>query len=97
MERLDWGFATAGWWHLFPQAKLANLLATISDHSPICLDTEPQVRVPFVRKFKLENMWLTEPELNDVVHQNWPTGGDIEWPSYPPAQMSLNGGVTVFV
>lgn len=50
-----------------------------------------------MKKFKLENMWLTEPELNDVVHQNWPTGGDIEWPSCPPAQMSLNSGVAVFV
>lgn len=67
-ERLDRAFATAAWGHLFPQAILKNLLATVSDHSPICLETTPRVSHFYQRKFKFENMWLTKPELNDVVH-----------------------------
>lgn len=77
-ERLDRAFATSAWWHLFPQAKLINLLATVSDHSPICLVTTPQVRHYAHKKFKFENMWLSEPELYDLVHQSWPVGGNID-------------------
>lgn len=77
-EHLDRAFATSAWWHLFPQAKLINLLATVSDHSPICLVTTPQGRHYAHKKFKFKNMWLSEPELYDLVHQSWPVGGNID-------------------
>lgn len=53
---LDRAFTTPNWGHLFPQAALKNLLTTVSDHSPICLDTTPRVSHFFQRKFKFENM-----------------------------------------
>lgn len=60
----------------FPSSK-ANESTTLY-HSPICLDTEPQVCPTFTKRFKFENMWLTEPDLPNVVHENWPRGGDID-------------------
>lgn len=32
----------------------------------------------FTKRFKFKNMWLTEPELPNVVHEHWPRGGDID-------------------
>ncbi|XP_058764159.1 uncharacterized protein LOC131637577 [Vicia villosa] len=40
-ERLDMSLADPGWLHLFPVAKLTNLVATHSDHSPILLCCDP--------------------------------------------------------
>ena len=38
-EKLDHCLASGAWLNLFPQVKLLNLIAPISDHSPIILQT----------------------------------------------------------
>lgn len=38
-ERLDRAMVTPAWWSLFPDARLQNLMAPISDHNPILLST----------------------------------------------------------
>lgn len=66
-ERLDRAMATSDWLSMFPNASLKNILAATSDHSPILLQCN-LVSLPFNnRKFKFENVWLQEPDLNDVV------------------------------
>ncbi|WJX67479.1 hypothetical protein P8452_51944 [Trifolium repens] len=69
-----WGRALANeaWFQIFPNAKLENLVAPASDHYPILLDRDPVVRLgrPH-RKFKFENVWRLESELDEVVHRCW--------------------------
>lgn len=66
-ERLDRAMATNSWLALFPNAKLQNLLAAISDHSPILLSCDIVPHFFRNRRFKFENIWLHEPDLDDVV------------------------------
>ncbi|XP_073036978.1 uncharacterized protein [Primulina eburnea] len=70
-ERLDRALVSASWLELFPQAKLEKLIAPISDHTPICLNTE--IPVIYVRRklFRFENRWLEEPDLKDFMMQTW--------------------------
>ena len=39
-EKLDCCLASGAWLNLFPQVKLLNLIAHVSDHSPILLQTD---------------------------------------------------------
>ncbi|XP_024640472.1 uncharacterized protein [Medicago truncatula] len=71
-EKLDRALATNSWMHLFPNAKLENLVAPSSDHFPILLDRTPVVRPHrSKRSFKFENAWRIEDGLNEVVHNSW--------------------------
>ncbi|CAJ2652404.1 unnamed protein product [Trifolium pratense] len=71
-ERLDRALANEAWFQLFPNAKLENLVAPASDHYPILLDRDPIIRSCRARrKFKFENAWCIETELDDVVHRSW--------------------------
>lgn len=70
-ERLDRAMVTSSWCDLFPEAKLVNLIASISDHSPILLTTENQPTHAFVpRRFKFENHWLLEDDIDQVVEHS---------------------------
>lgn len=70
-ERLDRAMVTDSWFDLFPQARLFNLLASISDHSPILLNVEEVTRCKRPTTFKFENACLTEPSLIEVVRICW--------------------------
>ncbi|PNX87709.1 endonuclease/exonuclease/phosphatase family protein, partial [Trifolium pratense] len=71
-ERLDRALANEDWFHMFPNAKLENLVAPASDHYPILLDRDPIVRLGRPHhKFKFENAWRLESELDEVVHRCW--------------------------
>lgn len=63
-ERLDRALATSGWLHLFPRARLRNLLAPLSDHSPILLECEEKYPVSHAKKFCFENVWFQEPDID---------------------------------
>lgn len=52
--------ANMGWCDLFLDVKLVNLLAPISDHSPILLDKKFKVETCFRKSFKFKNKWLLE-------------------------------------
>ena len=51
-EKLDRCLASGAWLNLFPQVKLLNLIAPVSDHSPILLQTDGLiVKKRRIRKF----------------------------------------------
>ncbi|KAG5066097.1 hypothetical protein GYH30_009698 [Glycine max] len=59
------------WQHLFPEASLLNLFASISDHTRIILHTKEEVHTRYKRAFKFENIRLNEEGLEGVVHGSW--------------------------
>lgn len=74
-ERLDRAMVTSSWLNIFPNAKLTNLVATMSDHSPILLNYIDKVSLPINRRFKFENAWLLEEGSEDVVRGSWHEAG----------------------
>ena len=71
-EKLDRCLASDAWLNLFPQVKLLNLIAPVSDHSPILLQTDGSIsKNRRFRKFQFENNWLSKPELHQIVSQTW--------------------------
>lgn len=60
-EKLDRAMANGDWLSAYPDASLSNLVASVSDHSPILLNTEEFI-VPRRRgyNFRFENSWLYE-------------------------------------
>lgn len=78
-ERLDRAMANQKWFSLFPQATLLNLVAPISDHTPIFLQAELILHCPRRRRFGFENSWLAEHDFMDIVRKGWLNGveGDV--------------------
>lgn len=72
-EKLDRAFISSAWLDIFPDLILTNLIAHISDHTPILLRTEvlQLVASNFSYKFKYENIWLQEDSLHDAVMNSW--------------------------
>ncbi|XVF39981.1 hypothetical protein PTKIN_Ptkin01aG0076500 [Pterospermum kingtungense] len=70
-ERLDRALVSSSWLVSFPNARLVNLVAAMSDHSPIQLELEVQVNQFPHRSFHFENCWLREKDLHDVVAVSW--------------------------
>lgn len=70
-ERLDRAMVNPEWLSLFPEARLDNLLAPISDHIPIVLNCDEVLRPPIRERFKFENYWLLEPGVDEVVRKGW--------------------------
>jgi len=68
--RLDRAFHTSSWLTLFPNARLINLVAAISDHSPILLKLDPESYIHSKRSFRFENSWLLDQSLSDMVDEN---------------------------
>ncbi|GAU39458.1 hypothetical protein TSUD_158890 [Trifolium subterraneum] len=77
-ERLDRAMANSSWLSLFPDAKLLNLLASHSDHSPILLQNSPMIRNGRTYSFRFENIWLKEDDVEEVVEDGWCSGRDVE-------------------
>lgn len=70
-ERLDRAMGNLGWHTCFPNARLLNLIAPASDHIPILLDCSPMVRETQLHRFRFENKWFEEPDLNAVIDSSW--------------------------
>ncbi|XP_058755177.1 uncharacterized protein LOC131628352 [Vicia villosa] len=70
-ERLDRALANSEWLASFPFAKLTNLIASHSDHSPILLDCDPVQQVDWSFQFRFENNWLHEDGIAEVVSNGW--------------------------
>ncbi|MCI24021.1 hypothetical protein A2U01_0045204, partial [Trifolium medium] len=77
-ERLDRAMVNSDWLLLFPDAKLLNLIASHSDHSPILLQNSPMVRIGRTYSFRFENSWLQEDDIEEVVEDGWNVGGDVD-------------------
>ncbi|XP_073019349.1 uncharacterized protein [Primulina eburnea] len=70
-EKLDRAFGNSEWMALFPNAQLSNLVASISDHSPLFLrTTQPEIFLQ-KRKFRFKNKWLREPDFMELVQNSW--------------------------
>lgn len=78
--RLDRALTTEDWLRLFPMAKLYNLEASSSDHSPLLLVPEVNNKFTAKRRFRFENAWLTDPMCRQLVWDSWESnvGGDIQ-------------------
>lgn len=69
--RLDRALVASSWQTLFPNASLQTSVAPVSDHTPILLQLDP---VPWCQPhhfFRFSNAWLLEPELDQLVKNNW--------------------------
>jgi exonuclease III len=71
-ERLDRAMHTHTWSLMFPAARLINLVAATSDHSPILLKLENEPHIHPKRSFRFENSWLLDNSLVDMITSNWP-------------------------
>ena len=71
-ERTYQALVSSSWLVAFPQARLVNLTAHVSDHSPLLLiPIELSQKQKMRKKFCFENGWLTEPVLKKVVQCSW--------------------------
>ncbi|XP_058784450.1 uncharacterized protein LOC131659256 [Vicia villosa] len=70
-ERLDHALANSNWMTTFPNAKLTNLIASHSDHSPILLSCDTVQNNGRRYHFHFENSWLKEEGIKDVVCDGW--------------------------
>jgi hypothetical protein len=70
-ERLDRAMANSEWITLNPNAKLLNIIASHSDHSPILLHTTPESQNWSNYTFRFENSWLKEEDVEEVVEEGW--------------------------
>lgn len=70
-ERIDRDLVVPSWSSNFPQAKLFNHNAPLSDHNPILLITEPKTKNVKRQGFRFENTWLNEPGFAEVVNESW--------------------------
>lgn len=70
-ERLDRAMVSSAWLDLFPHVRLSNLMAPISDHSSILLQTKFILPFSAKKRFRFENRWLKEQGLYDIVYEFW--------------------------
>ncbi|KAH6790596.1 hypothetical protein C2S51_005602 [Perilla frutescens var. frutescens] len=70
-QRLDRALVTFDWTVLFLEYRLLNLVAPISDHTPILLETNVIARKWRNKPFHFENKWFEETDLGDVVRKCW--------------------------
>ncbi|MCI06308.1 endonuclease/exonuclease/phosphatase family protein, partial [Trifolium medium] len=70
--------ANSEWLIMHPEAKLVNLLASHSDHSPILLHNTPMIRNGNTYSFRFENIWLKEDDVEEVVEEGWGRGREGE-------------------
>ncbi|XP_074346940.1 uncharacterized protein LOC141685753 [Apium graveolens] len=75
--RLDMALTTSTWLNLSPLVKLYNMEGSSSDHSPIMLVLEDSSKVDRPKKFKFENVWLTEPICRQLILECWEDSNNV--------------------
>ncbi|KAK3010773.1 hypothetical protein RJ639_011993 [Escallonia herrerae] len=71
-ERLDRGLCNRQWRLNFPEAFIKHLPRTHSDHCPILIDTKGETPPAHsLRPFRFKAAWLTHPDFNRLVKDNW--------------------------
>ncbi|OMO82636.1 reverse transcriptase [Corchorus capsularis] len=69
-ERLDRALANMEWLELNPNAKVQNLPAVGSDHSPILVLSDlKDKKAP--KEFRFESMWAEHKDCADVIRKGW--------------------------
>ncbi|XP_071914130.1 uncharacterized protein [Coffea arabica] len=69
-QRLDRCLASYDWVQTFEKARCQHLDTYASDHSILCLDTEPD-KEKRKKKFYFDKRWLQKKEVQQVVEQAW--------------------------
>lgn len=77
-ERIDRAMVSDSWLSLFPQARLTNLIAAMSDHTPILIETAPRTISSRNFRFRFENSWLRESDLVLVVNSSWEESSSLD-------------------
>lgn len=70
LERLDIAMATQHWRTSNPHAGVTHLPRIASDHVPILLQTRV-IDWQGSKNYKFEHLWLTHPQLQQVVTSAW--------------------------
>ncbi|KAJ8769481.1 hypothetical protein K2173_002971 [Erythroxylum novogranatense] len=69
-EKLDGACATPSWNSLFENAVCTNLVAPVSNHSPLLVDTDGSFGLTN-RNFRFDNSWLLDNDFFAVVQRSW--------------------------
>lgn len=69
--RLDRVFVTQSWLDSFPHNRFINGVSDKSEQTPIWLSLNEWDRRVGHCEFKIENLWLKEPEFPLVVGESW--------------------------
>lgn len=81
-ERLDRGICNDKWQMLFPHAVVWHLPAVQSDHNPILLETNVNMRRRG-KIFRFEAAWTREASCQDVIQEAWVS----KWQGNPSFQL----------
>jgi hypothetical protein len=75
--RLDRAVACPAWRDLFADSEVQHLVSPVSDHCPILVQIEREVRVPQRHpRRQYEIMWERESALSEIVANAWCEAGD---------------------
>ncbi|KAG8634086.1 hypothetical protein MANES_17G012850v8 [Manihot esculenta] len=66
-ERLDRACSYTAWSGIFPDALSSILVAPVSDHNPLLVETIAPTCHIGSRRFRFDNSWLEDPELGEVM------------------------------
>ncbi|KAJ8763653.1 hypothetical protein K2173_003125 [Erythroxylum novogranatense] len=69
-EKLDRACATSSWNSLFENAVCTTLVAPVSDHSPLLVDTDGSLGRTN-RNFRFDNSWLLDNDFFAIVMRSW--------------------------
>ncbi|XVE66534.1 hypothetical protein DITRI_Ditri08aG0086900 [Diplodiscus trichospermus] len=78
-EKLNRCLVDLSWVDLFPEARLMSLVASVSDHCPVELNTDMHSYNGRVCTFRFENSWLMESDFNETVNRCWVEIGGLEF------------------
>ncbi|XP_012069274.2 uncharacterized protein LOC105631711 [Jatropha curcas] len=70
-ERLDRALGNITWQNHFPNYQVQNLVSSKSDHSPLFILTSPKTDSLRHHRFRFENIWLEESDVDVVVRDSW--------------------------
>ncbi|KAJ9189741.1 hypothetical protein P3X46_000996 [Hevea brasiliensis] len=70
-ERLDRAFLNVEALQMFPDCRLFNLQALMSDHSPILLELDARKWVKASNCFRFESAWLRESKVTQLIQTSW--------------------------
>ncbi|KAJ8762430.1 hypothetical protein K2173_007869 [Erythroxylum novogranatense] len=66
-QRLDRAVGNGRWFLRFPKCSVQSLVTPVSDHDPLLLDTSPDSQHTICRRFRFDNAWLLDANLEAVV------------------------------
>ncbi|KAK1378466.1 hypothetical protein POM88_025210 [Heracleum sosnowskyi] len=76
-ERLDWAIANEEWVECFPNNRLTHLDFFHSDHRALYLCLQDSTELSFLnrkrKRFRFENIWVREPDCQDIITASWKT------------------------